>query len=362
VKGAAATGAAALATAAFPAPAVCQGRMEWRMVTTWPKNFPGLGTGAELLARLVTRASGGRLTIKVFAAGEVVPAFEAMDAVSGGTIEMGHGAPYYWKGKVPATQYIAAIPFGLTAQEQNAWLQYGGGQELADEIYGELGCKFFPSGNTGVQMGGWFNREIASLEAFKGLKMRMPGLGGEVIRTLGANIVNLAGGDIPVALQSGTVDAAEWVGPYNDLALGLYQGARYYYYPGWHEPGTVLDCFVNRAKFDALPSDLQAIIEAANVAVNQQVLSEFVARNNAALSRLVHEKGIELKAFPTEVLSALGRISREVIDSLTAEDRLSREVYGSLKRFRRDATQWSKISEQSYLHARRLTLETPAEG
>ncbi len=361
LKGAAAVSAAAAASA-FPAPAISQGRREWRMVTTWPKNFPGLGTGAELLAKLIARASGGRLTVKVYGADELVPAFEAMDAVASGTVEMGHGAPYYWKGKVPAAQYFAAIPFGLTAQEQNAWLQYGGGEALADEVYGELGCVFFPSGNTGVQMGGWFNREINAIADFHGLKMRMPGLGGEVVRAVGGNIVNLPGGDIPTALYSGTVDAAEWVGPYNDLAFGLYQNAKYYYYPGWHEPGTVLDCFVNRAKFEALPKDLQAIIRTANVAVNQLVLSEFVARNNAALTKLVSEHGVELKPFPDQVLRELGRISQEVIVSLASRDPLSRKVYASIVRFRREATDWSRLSDQLYLHARRLTSAPHAAG
>jgi TRAP-type mannitol/chloroaromatic compound transport system substrate-binding protein len=362
LTGAAAAGASAAAASRLPAPAIAEGRMEWRMVTTWPKNFPGLGTGAELLAKLIARASGGRLTVKVYGAGDVVPAFEAMDAVASGTVEMGHGAPYYWKGKVPAAQYFAAIPFGLTAQEQNAWLQYGGGQELADEVYGELGCVFFPSGNTGVQMGGWFNREIDTLADFNGLKMRMPGLGGEVVRAVGGNIVNLPGGDIPTALHSGTVDAAEWVGPYNDLAFGLYQNAKYYYYPGWHEPGTVLDCFVNRRKFEALAPDLQAIIRTANVAVNQLVLSEFVARNNAALDRLVSEHGVELKPFPDHVLRDLGRVSQEVVEQLTSRDSLSRKVFASIVRFRREATDWSRLSDQLYLHARRLTSAPRAAG
>lgn len=362
LKRAAMVGAAAAAGSALPAPAIAQGRMEWRMVTTWPKNFPGLGTGAELVAKLITRASGGRLRVKVYGAGEVVPAFEAMDAVAGGTVEMGHGAPYYWKGKVPAAQYFAAIPFGLTAQEQNAWLQYGGGEALADEVYGELGCVFFPSGNTGVQMGGWFNKEIGRLDDFRGLKMRMPGLGGEVVRAVGGNIVNLPGGDVSTALQSGTVDAVEWVGPYNDLALGLYKNARYYYYPGWHEPGTVLDCFINRAKFEALPADLQAIVRAANTAVNQIVLSEFIARNNTALTKLVTEHGVELRPFPAPVLSELGRISEEVVGELAAQDPLSRKVHDSITRFRRQATEWSKLSDQLYLHARRLTSDAAAAG
>lgn len=358
------TGAGAVAAGGvLGAPAViAQPKRQWRMVTTWPRNFPGLGTGANLLADYITRASGGRLTVKVYGAGEIVPAFESMDAVAGGTVEMGHGAPYYWKGKVPASQYIAAIPFGLTAQEQNAWFQFGGGQELADKVYGELGCKFFPSGNTGVQMGGWFNKEMNTLGDYKGLKMRIPGLGGEVVKAAGGLPVNLPGGEIPPALQSGAIDATEWVGPYNDLAFGLYKSARYYYYPGWHEPATVLDNFINRAAWEGLPADLKAVVQQANTAVNQRVLSEFVARNNAALATLVDRHGVLLRRFPDGILGGLGKLAGAVLDDLTASDPLSREVFESLVAFRRDAIGWSRLSEQTYLAARALPEVYGATG
>jgi len=342
------------------APAVSKERITWRMVTTWPRNFPGLGTGAQRLADFITEASGGRLTIKLYAARELVPAFEAMDAVTGGTAEMGHGGPYYWKGKVAATQFLSSTPFGLTAQEQNAWYQYGGGNAIANEIYAEMGCKFFLAGNTGVQMGGWFNKEITSVADFKGLKMRMPGIGGEVITELGANVVNRAGGEIPLALQSGDLDAVEWVGPYNDLAFGLYQSAKYYYYPGWHEPSGVLDLFVNRAKFEALPADLQAIIEAAATAVNERILSEMLAYNNAALNELVVKHHVQLRQFPLDVLKELARVSDRVLDRLAAADPLSTKVYGSLKRYRKQAMGWSKLSEEAYLAARALPFKSPA--
>ena len=362
LRGAAAAGAAAAVSACEDpepdAPAISEGRIEWRMVTTWPRNFPGLGTGAQLLADYITRASGGRLTVKLFAAGEIVPAFEAMDAVSGGAVEMGHGGPYYWKGKVPASQFLSGTPFGLTAQEQNAWYQYGGGQAIADEIYAELGCRFFLAGNTGVQMGGWFNKEILSLDDFRGLKMRMPGIGGEVIATLGANVVNLSGGEISAALQSGALDAVEWVGPYNDLAFGLYKNAKYYYYPGWHEPGGALDFFINKAKFEALPGDLQAIIEAAATAVNQLILSEMTARSAAALDTLVGTHAVQLRQFPAEVLAGLSRRSEEVLERLAGGDPLSRKAYDSLRSFREQAVGWSKLSEESYLAARSLPFKS----
>lgn len=354
IRAAAVTGMAGAAVSPLAAPAIAKDRMEWRMVTTWPKNYPGLGTGAELLAQLIERGTDGRLTVKVFGAGEIVPAFEALDAVSAGVVEMGHGASYYWKGKIAALQFLTTFPFGLTAQEQNAWFQYGGGQEIADEMYRQLGCKFFPSGNTGAQMGGWFNREINSLEDYKGLKMRIPGLGGEVVKAAGGNVVNLPGAEIPPALQSGAIDAAEWVGPYNDLAFGLYKSAKYYYYPGWHEPGSTLDNFINLKAWDALPADIKAVVETANAAVNQIVLSEFVARNNSSLRTLTGQHGVVLKAFPDPVLEGLGSLSGEVLDGLAASDPLSRKVMDSLLSFRIDAMGWTKLSEQAFTAARSL--------
>ena len=357
LKGAAVAGAAGAAASSFPAPAISQGRMEWRMVTTWPKNFPGLGTGAELLAEMITKGTDGRLTVKVFGGGEIVPPFESMDAVASGTVEMGHGAPYYWKGKEAATQFLAAFPFGLSAQELNAWYRYGGGQELAEEIYQGLGCKFFVSGNTGVQMGGWFNKEINSLEDYKGLKMRIPGLGGEVVKAAGGNVVNLPGGEIPPALQSGAIDATEWVGPYNDLAFGLYKNAKFYYYPGWHEPGTALDNFINLQAWEKLPSDIKAVITAANAAVNQVVLSEFVARNNDALRVLIDEHNVILKKFPDPVLAGLGGLAGEVMDDLASGDPTSRKVMDSLLTFRRDASRWTELSETAITTARALDFK-----
>lgn len=354
IKGAAATGLAGAATSGFAAPAISQGRMEWRMVTAWPKNFPGLGTAAELLAESITKGTDGRLSVRVYGAGEIVPAFEALDAVASGTVEMGHGSPYYWKGKLAAAQFLTAFPFGLIAQEQNAWFQWGGGQEIADQIYAELGCKFFPCGNTGTQMGGWFNKEINRLEDYKGLKMRMPGLGGEVIKAAGANVVNLPGAEIPPALQSGAIDATEWVGPYNDLAFGLYKSAKFYYYPGWQEPCATLDNFINKAAWEKLPGDIQAIIAAANAAVNQQVLSEFVARNNASLRTLIDEHGVSLKKFPETVLKGLADLSDDVMNDLASRDPLSQKVMNSMLSFRKDVSAWTAIAETAMSEARFL--------
>ncbi|GAB5389672.1 MAG: TRAP transporter substrate-binding protein [Alphaproteobacteria bacterium] len=354
ITGAALAGVAGAATTAFPTPAISQGLKKWTMVTTWPKNFPGLGTGAELLADYITKASGGRLTVEVFGAGQRVPAFEAMDAVSEGTVEMGHGAPYYWKGKVPAAQYIAAVPFGLNAQEMNAWFQYGGGQALADEVYAQMNCKFFPSGNTGVQMGGWFNREMNSLEDYKGLKMRIPGLGGEIAKRAGASVINLPGGELLGAMTSGQIDAMEWVGPYNDLAFGIYKVAKYYYYPGWHEPSTCLDNFINLDAWNGLDDDLKAIVDHANKAVNQMVLSEFQARNNQSLQTLVGQHNVDLRPFPDDLLNGLGKIAGEYLQDQVAEDALSKKVFDSMVTFRTGAMNWTKLSELAFADARAL--------
>lgn len=327
-------------------------KFKWKMVTTWPKNFPGLGTGANHLAELITEMSGGRIEVKVYGAKELVPAFEIFDAVSRGTAEMGHGASYYWKGKSEAAQFFAAVPFGLTAQEMNAWLYHGGGMELWKEVYEPFGLVPTAALNTGVQMGGWFNKEINSLDDLNGLKMRIPGLGGEVLQRLGGTPVSLPGGEIFPSLQSGAIDATEWVGPYNDLAFGLYKAAKYYYYPGWHEPGTTLECFVNKKAFDALPPDLQSIVINASKVANLEGLSELTARNNEALQTLIHEHKVELRKFPDDVLAQLKKVSDEVVAEIADKDAMSKKVYESFKRFRDQVSQWSDVSERAYLNAR----------
>ena len=334
------------------APAVDQPVIHWKLVTTWPKNFPGLGTGANNLARLIGEMSGGRLQVKVYGAGELVPAMEVFGAVSQGTAEMGHGAAYYWKGKSEAAQFFAAVPFGLTAQEMNAWLSYGGGMELWREVYAPFGIVPVVAGNSGVQMAGWFNREINRLEDLKGLKMRIPGLGGEVLQRAGGTPVSLPGSEIFTALQSGAIDATEWVGPYNDLAFGLYKAAQYYYYPGWHEPGTTLEALINRTSLEALPDDLQSIVENACRVVNGDMLSEYTARNNTALKALVDEHGVDVRRLPDSVLDRLRELSNEVVSEIAGSDPLSGKVYESFQRFRTDVIAWSDISERAYLNIR----------
>lgn len=337
-------------------PAIARNRMEWNLLTTWPEKFPGLGTGAERLAQLITEMSDGRLTVRVRAAGTVVPALGVFDAVSQGTAEMGHGASYYWQGKSKAFNFFAAVPFGLTANELSAWIHFGGGQELWDEGYGKFGLKPFLAGNTGVQMGGWFRKQINSVEDFKGLKMRMPGLGGEVLRRVGATAENLAGGDIFPALSSGRIDATEWVGPWNDLAFGFYKIAKNYYWPGFHEPGTGIECFVNQAKFDALPADLKAIVAGACRAEVEAMLGEFNRRNGEALKILIDTHGVQLRRFPDDVMAALGKASETVLAELESADELTQRTYRSFRKFRDEATGWSQLAEQGFLDVRQRLL------
>lgn len=333
-----------------------QRHIKWKMVTTWPKNFPALGTGANRLAQSIGEMSGGQLEVKVYGAGELVPALGVFDAVSGGTAEMGHGGAYYWKGKHEATQFFSAVPFGLSAQEMNGWLRYGGGQELWDELYAPFGLKAFPVGNTGVQMGGWFNREINEVGDFSGLVMRMPGLGGEVLRRLQATVQTLPGGEIFQALKTGAIDATEWVGPYNDLAFGFHQAAKYYYWPGWHEPGTAMEGMINKEAWDALPSDLQHIVRYACQAANEDMLAEFTARNSSALTTLVDTHGVQLRRFSDEVLKKIGGIATEVVAEIADKDPMSKKVYESFARFRKESVSYTRISEEAYTQARALTF------
>lgn len=325
----------------------------WRIVTTWPPNFPGLGTGVNTLARYVDEMSGGRLRIRVYAAGELIPAFEVFDAVSRGTAEMGHGAAYYWRGKTEAAQFFAAMPFGLNAHEMNGWLYYGGGLDLWREIYAPFNLIPFPAGNTGVQTGGWFNRPIDSVADLRGLKMRIPGIGGEVLKLAGGIPVNLPGSEIFTSLQTGAIDAAEWVGPYNDVAAGLHQAARYYYYPGWQEPGPTLECIVNRNAWERLPEDLQAIVRVACQAVNQDMTAEFMARNAQALKQLEEDESVEVRAFPDTVLAELKRLTLQVVDGLAAGDPTVARVWDSYRQFMQQSQSWQRISEQAYLETRR---------
>ncbi len=354
---AAATGLAACA----PDESNCQNKgatsaqtFEWSCVTSWPPKFPGLGMAPENVATRVEEASGGRLKIKVYGGGELVPAFEVFDAVSRGTVEMGHGASYYHKGKVDAAQFFTAIPFGMTNTELNGWLYYGGGLDLYRELYEPFNLVPFPTGNTGVQMGGWFNKEINSIDDLKGLKMRIPGLGGEVLRRAGGTPVTLPGAEIFTALQTGAIDATEWVGPYNDASFGLHKAAKYYYYPGWQEPGPGLETIIHKAAWDSLPPDLQAIVSITCQAITTDMAAEYTHGNAISLAQLQADPNVEIRPFPDEVMALLKSTTEEVVAELMANDPPSAKIGKAYFEFLEKVSANSHIGEGAYLKIRGL--------
>ena len=327
---------------------------EWKLVTAWPKNFPGMGTAPELFAERVEAMSGGRMKIRVYGAGELVPALEVFDAVSAGTAEIGHAAAYYWKGKVPEAQFFTTLPFGMNGREMESWIAYGGGGELWRELYAPFNLIPMRGGNTGVQMGGWFNKEINSAADFQGLQMRIPGLAGDVLQRLGGVSVNLPGDNLYTAMQTGVLDATDWTGPYNDLAFGFPDIAQYYYYPGWHEPGSVIEFLFNKEKFEALPPDIQAIMTTASEAVDLHMSDEFTARNSAALQEMFDRHGIVPRKFPDDLLIQLREISQEVIDELGQISPMAERIHASYRAFEESVAGWHAISEEAYSEARNL--------
>lgn len=339
--------AATDATATAP-----QETFRWKLITTWPKNLPALGTVPERMAERVRLMSNGRLDIKVYGDGELVGAFEVFDAVSRGTAEMGNGASYYWRSKLPIAAVFSTVPFGMTAQEMNGWLHYGGGLALWRELYQPFGLIPMAAGNTGVQMGGWFNKEVNGIEDLQGLKMRIPGLGGEVLKRVGGLPVTMPGSEVFTSLQTGVIDATEWVGPYNDLAFGLHTVADYYYYPGWHEPGATIESIVNAEAWASLPRDLQVILETAVRHANDDMLAEFTARNAQALETLVREHGVEVRPFPPEVLAALHEQAKAVVAELAGDDPLHRRIMESHAAFSASVGRYHEITERAYMNAR----------
>jgi TRAP-type mannitol/chloroaromatic compound transport system substrate-binding protein len=288
------------------------------------------------------------MEIQVFGAGELIPAFETFYAVSTGVAEIGNGAGYYWAGMLPAAQFFASVPFGMNAQQMNAWILGGGGQALWEELYAPLNLLPMASGNTGVQMGGWFNREINAVADLKGLKMRMPGLGGKVLSEAGGTAIQVAGGEIYTNLERGVIDATEWVGPYHDYKMGFYKIAKYYYYPGWHEAGTTLETIFCKSKFDALPTDLQQILRTASMRQNIWTLSEFEAKNSEYLDKLINEEHVDIRAFPVEVIETMRILTRKVTNELTESDPKSRKVYEAYTAYLAKARKWADISEKVY--------------
>lgn len=320
----------------------------WKMVTTWPPNFPVLGEGCNKFAQWVNEASGGRMEITVYGGGELVPSLEVFDAVSNGAIELGHGASYYWAGKIPAAQFFSTVPFGMNAQQMNAWLVGAGGHDLWKETYADFNLLPFPGGNTGMQMGGWFNQEINTIEDIKGLKMRIPGIGGKVFNRAGGTSVLVAGGEIYTNLERGVIDATEWIGPYHDYLMGFYNVARYYYYPGWHEPGTALELFANKDKFAALPTDLQGILTSCAQRLNMWSLSESEVKNSEYARKLRDEENVEFRKFPDEVLSVFQQYSEEVVTDMVSGDPISRKAYESYKKFQDQITDYAQYNEKIY--------------
>lgn len=348
-----ASGVAAASTLATPA--LSQGKIELKCVTSWPKNFPGLGTAPEKFADMISKATDGRITVKVFAGGELVPALKCNDAVQEGTADMYHSADYYYQGKIKAYAWFTAVPFGFTPNEIDAWIQYGGGQALWDEVGAQFGIKHLAGGNSGSQMGGWFNKKMQSAEDFKGLKMRIPGLGGDVINALGGTSVTLAGSEILPALQSGTVDAAEWVGPWNDLAFGFYKVVKFYHWPGFHEPGSMLGFGIGKKVWDGLSDSDKALFEACALAVNNLTLSDFNANNTQSLTTLINDHGVELVEFSDDIYKAFGAAAKDVLASAGNSDPLTKKVYDSFLDFRKKALAWTKLSDQGYANKRALT-------
>ena len=369
VKGAAvAAGAVALAACgkeeeakkapakAPAAPMINKERIEMVMVATWGRDFPGLGTGAQRLAQSISDMTDGRIQVQYFAAGERVGAFDSFDEVASGNAQAYHAADYYWKGKHPGWAYFTAVPFGLTYTEMNAWIRFGGGQDLWDKLAGDFGLKCLAAGNTGVQMGGWFNKEINTADDLKGLKMRIPGLGGDVMAKLGASPVSLPGGQIYENLVSGAIDATEWVGPWNDRAMKFYEAAKYYYYPGMHEPGSTLAMGMNASWWGTLSKSDQAILQAAAAKENDYMMSEYNAKNGEALADLVTNQGVKLRKFSDEVYDSFGVAAEEVFASVQEHSQLAKDIHTSFANARKDLGAWSKISDQAYVEQRNRVL------
>jgi len=338
------------ATSAVALPALSQTepqQIKWRMTTSWPKSLDTLFGGAQKVCDRVAALTNGRFTITPYQAGEIVGGLEVLDAVQQGTVQCGHTPSYYYKGKNPALVFATTVPFGFTAQQQNAWLYHGGGLEAIQKVYADFNTINFPAGNTGAQMGGWFREEINTLADFNGLKMRIPGLGGDVMSKLGVNVQVLPGGEVYLALERGAIDAAEWAGPYDDEKLGLYKAAKYYYYPGWWEPGPTLDVLVNLDAWNKLPKEYQEIFQTAAYEANLNMLAQYDALNGEALPRLI-EKGVQLKVFSSEIMQAAENAAFEIYEENASKDGSFKEVYQQWKRFRQQVFNWNKVNELSF--------------
>ncbi|MGC2203647.1 MAG: TRAP transporter substrate-binding protein [Stellaceae bacterium] len=348
--------ASVAAAASLPAPAVAQGIKQLKLVTDWTEDMPGLGAGAERLARSITALSDGRLSVTVYPANTLVHAFETFDAVSAGAADMYHSDDAYFQSKSAALNFFAAVPYGMTADELCSWIEFGGGRALCDEVGAQFNIKPLMATNSGVQMGGWFNKEINNPEDYKGLRYRMPELGAEVLRRMGATVVTVPGSEIATALKSGAIDAAEWIGPWMDAALGLDKSADYYYYPGFHEPGTNFTLGINKTLWDSLTATERALIEAAAKAEVTRSLAQFNAENVKALKLLRADERIKIRRFSDELIKTFGKLSKEVLADTAAKDPLTRKVYDSYTAFLAGVMDWGELSETGYRDTRRLAL------
>ena len=340
---------AGLAASALAAPALAQGAPEikWRMASSFPKSLDMLFGGAELVTRRVAELTDNKFQIRAFAAGEIVPGLQVLDAVQAGTVEIGQTASYYYVGKDPTFAFETTLPFGFNARQQQAWMTRGGGRELIAEFMKDYNVYPIPAGNTGAQMGGWFRKEIKSLEDLKGLKMRIAGIAGQVMTRLGVVPQQIAGGDIYPALEKGTIDAVEWVGPYDDEKLGFQKVAKYYYYPGWFEGSAQLSMYVNQAQWQQLPKQYQAALEAACAEAYEWTLAGYDAQNPLALRRLVAE-GAQLRPFPRDMLEAAYKASFQIYDEIAAQNPKFKKIYDPWRKFRDDQYLWFRVAENPF--------------
>ncbi|HEX2580531.1 MAG TPA: TRAP transporter substrate-binding protein [Dongiaceae bacterium] len=336
-----------LATASFAAPAIAQGALRWRLASSFPKSLDTIFGAADVIAARVKEATGGKFEIRTFAAGEIVPGPQVLDAVQGGTVECGHTACYYFYGKDPTFAFDTAVPFGLNSRQQTAWIYSGGGRELLTEFFAAYNVVPFPAGNTGTQMGGWFNREIKEVNDLKGLKYRIGGFAGQVLKRLGVVPQQIPGGDIYPALEKGTIDAAEWVGPYDDEKLGFNKVAKYYYYPGWWEGGAQLSLLVNKGAWDGLSAEYKAILQAACAEAHVVMQAKYDAQNPAALKRLI-AGGTMLRPFSKELMQASFKAANELYEETSASNPNFKKIYEQWRKFRSDELQWFHVAENGF--------------
>jgi TRAP-type mannitol/chloroaromatic compound transport system substrate-binding protein len=337
-----------VAGSALAAPAIAQtGEIHWRLATSWPKSLETVYGGCEYLAKRVHDATAGKFQIRVFAAGEIVPGLQNLDACQAGTVEMAHAASYYFIGKDITFAFDCSVPFGLNSRQQNSWVRFGGGRALLDEFFKDYNVKSFACGNTGTQMGGWFRKEIKTVADFNGLKFRIGGYAGAVLTKLGVIPQQIAGGDIYPALEKGTIDAAEWVGPYDDEKLGFNKVAPYYYYPGWWEGGTQLSAYINLEKWNSLTPDYQAILDASCADAHNWIQGKYDAENGPALKRLIGS-GTKLRGFSTEVMAACLKAANEVNEENAAKNPKFKKIYESWRQFRGEQLQWFQVAEGSF--------------